>query len=593
MIDFHARRLVLTRAAVAIGIGLVSSGAHAQAPLSLLPPAVTEANAAETPGDIEFGSEEAFGQGIVVSPLAAPDLQAIGFLDSANGGFGERMWRGTSRAVIERLLPQLPTEIASHVLRDLARRLLLSAAPLPGGGVPLGAATEGADLLALRIEKLASMGEFAGLNRLLGLIPQRHDSESVSRRRVEALLLDGQLEDACGLANNKVSQDYGDGYWHLARIVCLTLTGQIDRARLAIDVLREQDADRDSAFLLLADALNGVPLGAEVVPTPSPLHLAMVRGLDQPLPETALGAASPDLLAAVAVSANPDLAQRTYATERSVEAGLLPADVLAIVYQAYDFEEADLNNAVSHSAALPGPTARALLYQAAQRGESAAVRAELLRRALDRAKEDQLYSAVLRVLLPLLIEIPARPDMIWFAETAGRAHYAAGRFEQASAWMTLARQEAVINPAASTAVTALWPYAQLAGNSGLAWGGDLDTWRSLQADATQASRQTIILRVCFQALGIADPLPWNELTDPDRAGDPTWPDPALLYALDDAGREARLGETVLLALLAFDDVALDTVHPMAVSMVLQSLARVGFEHEARRLAIEIAFAHGI
>ena len=193
------------------------------------------------------------------------------------------LWRGSDRAVIVRLLPQLPTEIASPVLRDLARRLLLSAAPLPGGGVPVGFGKHRTDLLDLRVEKLASMGEFAGLNRLLGLIPRRHDSETISRRRVEALLLDGQVDEACRMANNDVSEDHRDGYWHLARIVCLALLGQSDRARLAIDLLREQGADEDSAFLLLADALNGVPLEAEIVRAPSLLHLAMVRGLDQPL----------------------------------------------------------------------------------------------------------------------------------------------------------------------------------------------------------------------------------------------------------------------------------------------------------------------
>ena len=159
--------------------------------------------------------------------------------------------------------------------------------------------------------------------------------------------------------------------------------------------------------------------------------------------------------------------------------------------------------------------------------------------------------------------------------------------------MTLARQEAVIDPVASMAVAALWPYAQLAGNSGLAWGGDLATWRSLHADTTQALRQTIILRVCFQALGIADPLPWSELARSSHAEALPWPDAALFYALDEAGREARLGETVLFALLAFGDVGLDAVHPMIVSMVLESLIRVGLESEARRLAIELALANGI
>jgi hypothetical protein len=68
---------------------------------------------------------------------------------------------------------------------------------------------------------------------------------------------------------------------------------------------------------------------------------------------------------------------------------------------------------------------------------------------------------------------------------------------------------------------------------------------------------------------------------------------ALLAGLDAAADAGRRGETVLLATLAVADGGPATAAPEALAAAVRALARVGFEDEARRLAIEAAIAHGL
>ncbi len=223
---------------------------------------------------------------------------------------------------------------------------------------------------------------------------------------------------------------------------------------------------------------------------------------------------------------------------------------------------------------------------------------------MESAWKDGLYPMAVSVLLPLLSTVPARPDLVWFSETAGRAFYGAGRFEQAGEWFTLARQEAVLNPQAAAAVAVLWPYSRLADSPALAWEGDLSAWRAARGEDSSVERdRQAFLRGAFMALGESDSLSWIDLvTDneapADFAAEPgisaqPLPSAALLYALDEASEMRRLGETVLLALLVLGENGPANCHPMALNAALSGLMRAGLQGEARALAIEAAIAKGI
>jgi hypothetical protein len=109
------------------------------------------------------------------------------------------------------------------------------------------------------------------------------------------------------------------------------------------------------------------------------------------------------------------------------------------------------------------------------------------------------------------------------------------------------------------------------------------------------ARHRVLLRVLFQALGTSDSLAWTELigTSPPVVGGQPAPDAALLYALSEASEFGRLGETVLLALVALGEAGPGGSDPLVLHEVVAALARVGLEDEARMLAIEAAVAGGV
>jgi hypothetical protein len=155
----------------------------------------------------------------------------------------------------------------------------------------------------------------------------------------------------------------------------------------------------------------------------------------------------------------------------------------------------------------------------------------------------------------------------------------------------------LINAEAAMAVAALWPYGRLASEVAPAWEGNLTVWaesRSGLADSVIA-RQQLLLRAVFQALGESDPMTWSELVgiEPAVAVDRAVPDTALVYALSEASYSGRLGETVLLALLALGEAGPAGSHPLVLHEVLAALTRVDLVAEARMLAIEAAVANGI
>lgn len=530
-------------------------------------------------------------RGIQVNPLGEIDPDSIGILGPRTGGFARNMWRGSDRVAIERLLPRLPGAMASGTMRSLARRLLLTTAIPPE--VPRGSFGRGSEsLLALRVDRLAALGDIAGLNDLLRVVPQRHDEEPIAQARIEGLLLDGESASACQQIRGQIASRPGTSYWRKALVFCQILSDEVDQAMLGVGLMREQGLSDDPAFFSLVDVYAGVEV--QQLAVASPLHFAMLDAVGRPIPQDLIEGASPGLLSAIAKSPEAALDQRALAGERAVAIGILQPETLAGIYGQFSFDAAQLEDPAAAAAELEGPSSRALLYQAARDRKDPASRAKVLRGALDGVRADSLYQMAVRVFLPMLAELPAHAELLWFAETAGRALYAAGRYDRAGAWFTLARQEAVINPQAANVVAVLWPYTRLANSPALAWQGDLEAWRVARADDSDAERgRQALLRGAFMALGESDSLSWIDIASQSSKSTEALPDAAMFYALREASETRRLGETVLLSLLILGETGPAESHPMALNSVLAALKRVGLEPEARALAIEAAVAGGI
>jgi hypothetical protein len=151
----------------------------------------------------------------------------------------------------------------------------------------------------------------------------------------------------------------------------------------------------------------------------------------------------------------------------------------------------------------------------------------------------------------------------------------------------------VTSPQAQASVTALWPYAMLAGDSAADWDGSLMAWGLARNEAPpEVEEMKQQLATSFRALGVSERLDGAQETSSAFSG-PVTPDTTKLIALRDASEAGRRGETLLLAFIALGPQGTAGVHPLTQEAILQALKRVGYDAEARALAIEMALRAGI
>ena len=535
--------------------------------------------------------------GIQVDRLEEMSLETLGVLEGADGALGADMWSRTPRRRVEALLPRLPGALDAPVLRDLARRLLLSPAAAPERRHAEGARR---NLLALRVDRLAAIGAADGLIRLIDALPRSARSPAVRRHHVEALLLTHRRAAAC-TAVRKAVRDSDSAFWQRALALCQFADGALAQSDLTVRLLRERMDGDHAGFPALYEAAttDRQSLPESLPEALGPLHLGLIAVSGLPLPDSSLSGLPAGTLTAVATAETGALAVRARAAERGAALGALPVRQLGALYDRFAFAEDDLIGAASQAAErqrdkLTPVRRRALLYQAVQREPAPAVRAELLRQLLtDRTPGG--FIAAARLLADALTALPAEPELAWFAATAGRALYAADRPEAAGRWLRMVQQEAILNPEAAAAVTALWPYAKLAGAAELPANGGLAAWRRAQdgAGGTSTTSRESLLRALLGALGRAPERSWVDIAL-DAPGSPRpAPPAALMYALQEAGEADRLGETVLLTLLVIGQQGLEECHPAALGIAVTALKRVGLAATAHRLALQAAIYRGI
>jgi hypothetical protein len=559
-------------------------------PVILTPPAIAPAPGETTPtmdGVGEDGSLQAPGaydptaprQGIAVDTLPAVGPDWTGILAEADGGFAPGMWRGTPRALVERLLPALPLPSTSPTVRDLARRLLLSEAEPPQGPAQ-------ANLPALRVERLAALGQSADVARLIGRFDDKMVDATLARQRLDAVWLQGDASAGCDLASALAERFAADPGLQRALVFCRARAGQGAEASLSLDMLREQGQNQDLLFEALAEALiHDAPVKIDAAQPVGPLHLAMLDALALPLPPAAIERAAPAVLAALAARQVEAPAVRLAAAERALRMGALPIETVQRLYAEETAAPGEIEAA--ETAPDDGPHARAILYQATTRALDPASRARLLAKALAEARRRDDYVATVSLYAALLMQVAPNDTLAWFTAEAGPALYLLGGYETASAWLDVAQRSS--DPQAVLALPTLWLFAHVAGGAEPIM---LDAMIMPEAGAGagssgRAARYLAILEAFGADGGGAVP---SELLASATAEPTTLPDAGLWFGLDLAARQGRVGETVLLALVALGEGGPATTPPVLLGRVLSSLIAVGLADEARALAYEAAVA---
>jgi hypothetical protein len=535
---------------------------------------------------------------IQVKDLGAIDPQAVGTLDASTGGFAAGMWLGTPRPTIRRLIGSIPAEIHSPVMRSLAERLLLTAAALPPADGAAQKDGPAPSVLVLRVERLMAMGMIDEARALILASPIRSSDPDLVRLHVEALLLANDLGAACATAKRDAGRQLSI-YWQEIGVFCRFLDGDKDGAQLGANMLADTPGFDDKAFLSIVDAMAGDrPVRLESLPAPTALHLAMLRSANAPLPADAAEKASPPLLRAIAGSPNVDLDLRLRAAERAALVGAIDGGQLAEIYMSVQFDEQDLNTALSTAERNWTPRGRALLYRSARRQTVPTARAAVIQKAFQLARTDGQLLLLVRLYRDLLKEIPVSADMAWFAGEAAKGLLALGERDAARPWVTLLRERQARDQEARLARDRLWALALLAGDDryriedaeGMtAW---LEALR--ESDAELAYERAGLALVLTQSIGLNVPEQyWQTLLQPPQRSPVMVPPPAYAPALENAVRGKRIGETVLLSILMLGQDGTLGADAALLSDVVAALRGVGLEEEGRALALEAALVNDL
>lgn len=548
------------------------------------------APAAEPPVQAESVKRDDFV--VEVDKLEEIDPESVGVLDDRDGGFGTGMWKGTGRPLAMRLVPLIPAGIRSPVLRDLARRLLLSRAAAPVGK------SGDKSLLSLRVDRLQALGDVHGAIRLLQAGASESLDTNLALVEVENRFIDNDNAGACQRAKDVAGQVEGD-YWQKAMAYCLALTGEHEQAVMMSDIMRERGTKEDVVYFKLLDGLGGTgETVLDSMPNPQGLLLSMARAASINLPADIVGADNLAILRTAAFSPNADLNLRLAVIERLLNAGAIRAKDVAEIYSGAEFDPPEMENPLVAAEQGWNARTRALLVHAASRITAPRGRVAMLRSAWKLGRKKGEYTTLLHASASVLLSFSATDDMVDVAEDVGYALFATGHTKEGLAWFELARKHAAKNPKAAQAVTMLTPLAHLADAGGaLEWdAARLDAWWQ----ATHKARPETAVPTATAVYGLLNAVGktvpaavWATLVG--RTGGAAVErqlDPALLGALREASNGKRSAETVLYILIAIGAEGLDTAGPQTIATVVKALKSVGFEREAHWLALEAAIAAG-
>ena len=584
------------------------------------------------------------GGRVEVNTLKSVDINEIGTLTFQTGALGGQMWRGTSGAMVERLIDKLPTRAPSSAMRKLMRKLLLSPAIAPEG------VSDPNGLIRMRFNMLMTIRALDDANKLFEILPSNRTAELTSLK-ADLLFLANDNARACALTEQEMVA-VASVFWHKAFTFCSILKGEKEKARLSLSLMREL-GEEDKTFLILADGLvseEKIVLSGMI--DPSPLHLAMSRVGNVQLPDSVILSNTPSILSAIAMSPKASIELRLEAGERANVAGALPVDVLRQMYTSVSFSKEDLTSPLSRAESEFGPIVRALLFRTSLAQTVPIAKAEATARAFILARDEGRYTSTVRVFWPVLKSISPSNELLWFAPEALRALLLVGDIDAALSWYQVLQAGAIRNLGAKKAIALFAPLARLF-KIDMSEGQNQDrlgaAWWSAMLDEPEAEAKAVLLFTLLETLGIeiSEKL-WEPLIGVNQRSQKTMPNIALLNRLqvltanaemmdqvsfassnsttappspfdapilippklnnspeiiEDAVltendivlpiKSKRVAEIVLLSLLAIGDAGPSKIEVGVLRTVLKALLAVGLDQDARALALEAALTNGL
>lgn len=562
--------------------------------------------------------------------LNAVDAESVGILDRNSGGLGVDMWSGTSRLTAARLIDALPDHPANHAMRNLERRILLSIAAAP-------ADHKDTSLLAHRIAKLQSMGAYGDVARLISVTSRNQPEAELAQAEINALLVTGQLDDACAAIDGYGTQ-FDTSFWLKAAVYCQLRAKNNSSASFSTDLVREVEGESDKLFFALNKAIRtGSNVSSDLLVNLRPLDVAMLELTKQGLPASLLQNADAPTLIAFVKSANTATDLKLEAARLAEQQGYITTDELGAVYNSITFSSVELEGVLDDASEQTPAREYAKLYQAAAKSDVPAARAEILAHMYDNARNNGDYGQVARLCAPLLEDIPINNDFAWFATDAIAASIYSNDLERAGGWLTQAKASANAGNSIESRLIVLYPALVLSGleDTGAADGAAgngpdsapnyglggavkptppmtenaptsqaqarhrarMDEWAEQQMardDQVEARHDAEQVYSLFAAFGIEVPEKfWDSLLVQPYVVSGAVPNAGVVHKLAQAARANQRATVASLVVIANGGIGADLQNPVSLGQSVNALNMVGLDGDARRIAVEIIMESGL
>lgn len=516
---------------------------------------------------------------VTVRGLAAIDPSGVGLLNEGNGGLPSSMWDRSDRQSIAVRLSQLPSATSSPAMQSLTRRLLLTAAQPPAGTTPAGEPT----ILGWRAMKLVANGWTDDAAKLAAQSPR--DDSYARQAWVEALMLQGRETDACGDAG-ALRLTANDPYWLKLRAYCFIQQKNVDGAQMTLDIMRERQVEDPQFFTLAEAAMNGGKASIAELPSPTGLHLALIRQANV-VPPVSVAAWAPAALLMARDATDPNTALT--AGERAALSGALAVEDLRMLYQAETFTADQIDDPEEAATKLSPARANALFYQSILKRTVPAARATAFVAAMQRAESQNRFPLFARVIAPIALQVQPGPDTAWLAPHIARVLIYSNNDKAVDRWFAV-----LGSPTDGPSVNALQMQLGLAKPTveNMARMTGAMSWLGQNALAAGPSKDWLMDRATREipladALGFIIPPDAQWAVSATTAGAvPSGVSSEALIALPHSAQEGKVGETVLNALVAIGPGGPARAQGQTIARVVKALNAVGLRDEARAIAVE-------
>jgi hypothetical protein len=501
-------------------------------------------------------------------------------------------------------------------MNRLVQQLLLSTVAVPRISNDGDA---GLALLEARLERVAASGNLPALLELLERVAPRHETAVIREIRADAYLMDSDILGACGVARTARGDD-GSVRWLKILSLCQALEG--DRAGVAFNIgLLQETGDLTPLFdnllgkvLNRAEGVSAAPESGTLSDSPGlepgeidaslnsqppleALTAALYRAAGAPVPVTVLDNTSAIVLASLAGRGDLDLEFRAEAAEIAARTGIVPAQDLVSAFNAMKFTEDEEASAFLLAETGLGVRVDGLLYKLASSAITDGEKTRYLRVAWRRAHREGMYPALAGVLVGPAASISLTGENISAAQDVSRIALYAGDWELAGRWYQLARTLASQrNVEAVKALVDMWPLMIIAGVGDIPFSPQiLNLWRQSLSilPLAEQRRRAALLYGLLEALGyVIENELWDDVLGAPAISGTRAPSLGVWRQLLIATEAGRLGEGLLLSMVTIGNAGPAGADPSALSSALRALTSLGFEDEARAIALEALVANG-